>query len=84
MKANEARRIAEAANTGKLQEVYDAIKKAAECGDLRTHVYFLLDQRDRSALLKDGYYVFDVSERNETCFCISWNPEDQKKLKNIS
>jgi hypothetical protein len=72
MKAEEARQIAVAARTGKIEEIYKGIELAAKRGDYFTHVYFLIHRNDKSQLEADGFKIADVSERNETCINISW------------
>ena len=72
MKAEEARKIAAAANTGNLIEIKKAIKTFAKKGDLYTHVYFIVTPEQKQQLEREGYKVDDVSERNETCIRISW------------
>lgn len=75
MKANEARQIAKDAQTGKLPEIYEGIKRAAEMGDYMTHVYFFIHPKDKKTLEDDGYKITDVSDRNETCINISWKED---------
>jgi hypothetical protein len=74
MKAQEARKLAEAAQTGKLPEIYEAIKSAAEKGDYRAHVYFIVDPKDKATLEADGFKVTDVADPREICYEISWGP----------
>lgn len=78
MKAQEARKMAAAAQTGKLTEIYQAIEKAAKQSEYRTHVYFLIHPKDKKTLEEQGYKIDDVGER-ETCICISWGPAPYEK-----
>lgn len=75
MKAQEARKLAEVAQTGKLPEIYEAIKSAASRGDYRTHVYFIVDKKDIATLEKDGFKVTNLNDPRETCYEISWGPD---------
>jgi hypothetical protein len=77
MKATEARKIAAAANTGDLPEIFTAIERASKHGDYYTHVYFTIKPKDVATLEKEGYKITDVSGSNETCINISW--EEAKK-----
>lgn len=72
MKANEARQRAEAANTGELPEVYDAIRKFSDLGDYDMHIYFRLRDEQIAELKAKGFNVEDVSKGNEICIRISW------------
>ena len=74
MKAQEARKLAEAAQTGKLPEIYEAIKSAAEKGDYRAHVYFIVDPKDKATLECDGFKVTSTDDPREICYEISWGP----------
>lgn len=82
MKAQEARQLAEAAQTGKLPEIYDAIKSAAEKGDYRTHVYFIVDPKDKVTLEGDGFKVTSMDDPREICYEISWGPNPYMKEEN--
>lgn len=74
MKANEARALAEAAQTGKLDEIYGIIKSAAEKGDYKANTYFVIDPKDRAKLEADGFKVTNLEDPREICFEISWGP----------
>lgn len=74
MKAEEARDLAAAAMTGKLDEIYAAIKSAAEKGDYRTHVYFTIDPKDQKTLRDDGFKVTNCEDPREVCWEINWGP----------
>lgn len=72
MKAVEAKIMADTANTGTLEEVYKVINEAAKKGEYITHLYFRLLPKQINELRENGFDVTDVTDRNETCICISW------------
>lgn len=75
MKASEAKKLSDDANTGNLDEVYAAIQAAAKKGDYAIHIYVLLTNQQKAELLENGYKVIDVSGPNETCIGITWKEE---------
>lgn len=79
MKANEARALAAAAQTGKLEEIYGYIRSAAEKGEYRCHTYFVIDPKDRSTLEANGFKVTNLEDPREICFEISWGPNPYVK-----
>lgn len=76
MKATEARRVAEAANTANLEEVYQQIEDWSKKGDFYFHIYYTLTKEQKAELEENGYVITDVSDRNETCINISWAKRD--------
>jgi hypothetical protein len=82
MNAKEARKLAEAAQTGKLDEIYAAISKAAKEGEYVTHVYFSVDPKDQDTLKNDGYIIEVLQDPESIIFEISWGPNPYLKAAN--
>lgn len=72
MKATEAKKLSDEANSGDLEEVYREIQEAAKKGDYAIHIYFYPTPQQKAELEGNGYKVTDSSGPNETCININW------------
>lgn len=72
MKANEARKIAEAANTANLTDVYNEIKKKAEEGEFTAYVYRIMKPDQIAELESNGFKVQRIDDPGETIYQIDW------------
>lgn len=74
MKAELARTIAAKSQVdGQYSKIIQKITEAAEAGKLECFHYEQINVATLDALVKDGYTVHDLSERNETVIKISWD-----------
>ncbi len=72
MKAQDAKKMSDAANTASLPEIYTAIETYAGMGDYRMHIYYLLNEDQKDELIERGFAITDHSKADEICIEISW------------